>query len=627
MADRGPVGTADGRDGVETRVVTRPNDPGWRPPIDDDDPDPTVPTDSIAPRPRRRSPQRRTLTAGANGEIVPISYGRQQVGAWLPYASATGSDVYLMLVVGEGPLAGLESPSFGDSSQTTFAALGLVEGTHFNVYLGEPDQGIDPILAASKPTGVWKWAFPSTAYYAVKYNALSDAFQNVDPKTFRCISLGRKLSDHRHDSTMLFQNREVSDYPAVATLDFTRSQRFGLGAEEKEIEYASFDEAADDCAMVTASLFDAEPTTAPTVAVYTTSTGRIENGIFGYAQTFVDVNGVESILGPWSTDLTISNSTPTRMVQFTALEVGGANIVSKRMYRRKKLLGLDIWGSARRVPSYNIPNAAMVSVDTYPTSELGGAPPSSSSISQFRIGIRIDQEETVGDTINQLRSTFNAYFVFNNGKYQCHVDKARTATSFSWDSTKIVGTPTLRRRDPSEIPSQVVVNFVNAAQGFKPDSASWPASPEAASGVRRLDRVIEQHDIQGIPSYDQGLRVAKWLYYRAVAGLQLEWTTHQMGSLPVPMSIVEVGHGRFGLSASDWTVSACGPSSRETWTLQAEAQISYDTGYHVDPGTAPPDVDPPPPPGEPPAPSDNFILMIGMGLPFEPFNAPLDPPE
>ena len=566
------------------------------------------------------------MTAGANGEIVPISYGRQQVGAWLPYASATGSTVYLMLVVGEGPLAGLESPAFGDSSKTTFAALGLVEGVDFNVYLGTPDQGIDPILAASKPTGFWKWAFPSTAYYAVKYNALSDVFQNVDPKTFRCLSLGRKIPDHRVSPPMLFEHRTESENPAVATLDFTRSQRFGLGAEEKEIEYDSFDEAATDSDTVTAALFDADPTTAPTAATLPVGS-LIEDGIYGYAQTFVDINGVESVISAWSNDVTISSGSNQRAVKLSALEVGGANIVTKQIYRRRKRLAGDAWGSARRVPIFSLPNASTIAFDQWPTSELGGPPPNSSSVRQFRIGIRIDQEETVGDTINQLRSTFTAYFVFNNGKYQCHIDKARTATSFSWDSSKIDGTPTLRRRDPSEIPSQVVVNFVNAAQGFKPDSASWPASPEAASGVRRLDRVIEQHDIHGIPTYDQALRVAKWLYYRALAGLTLEWTTHQMGSLPVPMSIVEVGHGRFGLSASDWTVTACGPSDRDRWTLQAEAQISYDTTYHADPGTAPPDVDPPPDPGEPPAPSDNFVLMIGMSLPFGTYNVPEDPPE
>lgn len=625
MADRNPVGPpADGRGGVVPIVVERPEGPDWR-----DDPggggDGDTPTDSIAPRPRRKDPRSRTLTAGGNGEIVPIVYGRDEVGAKFIFAGAVGPFVYGMLVLGEGPWAGMESPRFGDSSQTTFAALGLVENVDWIFHAGTPDQGIDPILAASKPAGFWKWAFPSTAYLSLKYNALADAFLNVDPKTFRCLSRGRMLIDHRVTPTMEYADRIESENNALATLDFTRSQRFGMGAEEKEIGYDSFDEAADDCDQVTATLADSEPSAAPDVEIFTAGLGRIENGIYGYAETFVDTDGVESILSPWSADITVSNATPSRIVRLYSLEAGGASIAFRRLYRRRKRLAGDAWGSARRIGTGDgIPIATTSAPDTTPTWELGGSPPISSSVVQFRIGLWIGDEETVGETIDQLRSTFTAYFVFNNGAYQCHVDKARTATGFTWDASKISGTPTLRRRDPSEIPSQVVVNFVNAAQGWKPDSASWPPTAVPVDGVRRLDRLIEQHDVQGIPTYDQALRIAKWFYYRATAGLDLEFQTHQMGALPVPMSIIEVGHGRFGLSASDWTVIACGPTSRERWTIRAEAQITYDTGYHVDPGTTPGDVDPPPDPGQPPAPSDSFVLIIGTGLPFGTYDVPPD---
>lgn len=579
--------------------------------------DPTV---SIAPRgggwgpwrrERGRDPRQRTLTVGATGQRLPIIYGRTQSGALVPYAAGVGSVLYIQYFICEGPISAIEDLGFGDAPSTTFLALGLRLGTDYNIYLGTHDQAIDPILTASQPAGVWKWRFPRIAYVSLKLNLGSAALENVDPMSFRCTPKGMLVNDHRSDSSMLHANRAYSNNSALCLVDFIRNPLFGLGASETEIEYDSWDEAADDCDATIATGL-AAPGSAPT-ATHVNATGSIDFGSFQWGYTVVDATGVESTLSPASNTIVITAAMAgNRQVRLDDLNnVSGT--AKKRVYRRKLSIDGTTWGSWKRVPG-DVPDTRDFSGDTFPTSQLGGGSPETNTVKQFRTNCFIrGNGETVGSTVDMLRGTFTALVAYNNGKYQGYVDKVRTQTSFIYSASDIVGVPTITCADPAAAPTQVVLHYVNAALGFKPDDVTYPEQP-ALTGIERLDRIVQDEEYESIDSYDQAFRVCKWLYNRAVlAGTTITWRTGQKGVLPLPMARIRVGHARIGLSTTDVLLASVGPDSRDTWAMKGELEVTPDTDFHADPGTDTQVVDPPPP-DDPPAPADDYYLLVTFNI-------------
>lgn len=612
MADRGPVIRVDGSG--RHPITINPRAP-YPPPLTDGNTDdeehfgPVV-VDSIVPHPKRTDPKSRTLNVSGLGTIVPIVYGHTQVGGRVRYLHSVGSLLYVVILIAEGPIDNVTDLYFGE---TSFASLGLHAVTDYNIYYGTPDQAVDPIIASVEPK--WVYKMPATAYIAMKLNINGANMDQVDPFSFRCTTYGRKLRDHRSFPTLLFADRLYSENPALATFDFLTSQRFGFGAQDDETDLDSWDEAADDCDVVDITIGGGvNPTVAPTVAIV--SGGTIEYGSFQEAYTWVDTAGVESLPSPWSSTVVVSISSPlNRRILVSAIANGGGSIATKNVYRRKLAADGITWGPAQRVIS-----GLAATITTYgditPTAALpGGTPPGSNSVLQFRIGMRIDQEDTVGSTLEAMRGVFTAFLVFNNGLYQCYVDKARTPTDFSYDQTTIIGIPTLRVRDPSEIPTQVQLTFIDEKNKYTQGNASYPEFPEYDS-AERADRIIQTVNMDGIPTFDQGYRVCKWWFKRSNRAMEIDWRTSQIGALPVPGSIVSVSHGRLGLPASLVIVTSCSPAEdRMYWDLKGEFFDSgdYDNTYYINPGQPPPTIDPPPP-DDPPAPSDDYILRVGIGI-------------
>ncbi|HQQ75775.1 MAG TPA: phage tail protein [Thermoanaerobaculia bacterium] len=614
MADRGPVIRVE--DNNETRTVDDrrlhyDEPPPWQDPTQNN---PTVVDDnSIVKRPIRRDMKGRTLVLNANGQIVPILYGKDQAGAKVPWGEAHGPYLYMMFVVGEGPLEAIEDIGFGDAIETSFARLGLVAGTDYNVHLGDPAQAVDSIFSAIDSG--WIWVFPRLAYVTVKLNINTPNMDQIDVGRFRCNVKGRQVVDSRIDPTLADASRAYSDNPALCELDFLTSRLFGMGAKLSEVNIDSSNEAADDCDVVTASGLTA-PTGTPTDTV-NSGTGTIEAGIYRHAYTFVDTNKVESLLSPPSTEVTVISGL-SQHITVSGLDAPGGGVF-RNLYRQKKNPDGTTWGPWKRCEILEDDSSTTFN-DFLPTRLLGGSPPDETDIRQFRLSMVVDQAgETCAQTIDTMRQCFASQLAFNNGKFQAFVDKVRDPTTIVFGDHNIVDLPTIEGRDPSQIPAQVVVNFTDAANSFAPRQAFYPAAPVIGEGDSRSDRNILSFDLPWIPTFDQAMRIAIWIWKRLNRSISLSWRTLQVGALPIPGSIVTLTHARAGIPETQVIVTSCAPTAdRVYWDLTGEIYDpdDYDLDYHSEDDGAPPTHEPP----DPPDPPTNLVLTNvprtgGNGLP------------
>lgn len=234
MGVRALLGSDHAAGGYPTMTAAIPQLPDYLPP------EPSRP-----PRSRingnSSTAQERRATVAAEGTPVPIIYGRDQVGALVGTVTQAGGDWIVLCIWCHGGRAGIEAIEQVTTGGKSTA--GRVTWTH---YLGTPDQGIDPILAAAIPGYSDTLAFvrggvPTAFAYSVARYPTTEGFLR-----FEATIRGLKV----HDPRDLAQDADTpstwvySDNAGLALADFESSRLYGRG---RDVDWASVATLADAC--------------------------------------------------------------------------------------------------------------------------------------------------------------------------------------------------------------------------------------------------------------------------------------------------------------------------------------------------------------------------------------------
>ena len=192
---------------------------------------------------------------------IPIIYGTRKVGGNVVFLETSGADnqyLYMVIVLGEGEIDGIDALFINDQQVTLSGALAdnvqrTVDSSDVNFYADgqslitvEPHFGTDTqetsFLISSGLVGAGGGSWSSNhrlrglAYLALRFEWNSDKFGSLP--SVQAIVRGRKVYDPRLDSTVggsgsHRQNDSstwaYSDNPIIQLLDYLRNDRFGMG--------------------------------------------------------------------------------------------------------------------------------------------------------------------------------------------------------------------------------------------------------------------------------------------------------------------------------------------------------------------------------------------------------------
>lgn len=579
-----------------------PNGPANGPPLGgggggEPPPTPIQPPSNPSSKPANQEARSRTLTFGGVGQCIPALFGRVQVGADVIFARTVGNLCYIAAVIGRGPVNSITSIRIGGKSMTD---LGLNENVSFFVHLGGADQTLDPLIASIEDE--WLFALPGIAYITFRLNISNANAANVDPKEILVVCEGLLVRDYNQDPTLV--TRYFTDNPAWVMADILTARRYGLGEKDGNLDWsASWKDAADICDVAVSGSVEV-PVTAPTIALAQGAvSGLTKFGTYQWAITFEDTAGKESLSGP-ATGIETPPFQPT-WATLTDLPIGGAGIVARRIYRTKAD-GLTPMRLVKRIAN----NTTVSTVDNLYDFQLGATINDLETAKQFRLAVALNEPQTAEQWIQQLRGQFQSYLAFNNGQYQLFIDSDSGIGSLVFDETTITGIPQISSNGLEEIPTRVTVGYTDQQNDFKQDSAQDedPNLIATVSATLRVEKRELKFSYYGIPSYDQAFRVAHWLLKRGQLDKTLSWRTNQLGTRPIPGSVVRVRFPMLQLwDQSDnsigqpTVVTQCGPAEDSLgWQFHGEFYdpTIYDTTYRnpLDPTGGGDTGEPPPPP-------------------------------
>lgn len=168
-----------------------------------------------------------------------LVYGEVKVGGILNYAaqSSDGQYAYLCIVLGEGPMQGIDPVIWiGDEKSDAAKFTDLVQVEFFD---GTQTTASATLIAAGDGEWTAQDVGNGIAYIVVRYKFDRNAFPQglVLPAV---LAKGRKVFDPRTSATAHTRN------PALIGLDYVRSA-YGYQAADDEIDFASFTTAANIC--------------------------------------------------------------------------------------------------------------------------------------------------------------------------------------------------------------------------------------------------------------------------------------------------------------------------------------------------------------------------------------------
>lgn len=225
---------------------------GWRRSADEFDTLPPGPWDTPPPPPTigARPPSglipdasQRTLTAhGANG-ITPVIFGGPlPTGGLIIYGPFLYAGyVYIDFLISEGQIESIT----GLEATKTFALLGMVSGTHYNIHLGAAGDTTDSIIQSYLTAhSLGTYVVPEyTARVSCKFPLPNATTGNYNPLDFKCIVKGLLCYDPR-----------IPGYPATATKnpilhirEALTNTRWGMGDTIPAANESWFTTAANLC--------------------------------------------------------------------------------------------------------------------------------------------------------------------------------------------------------------------------------------------------------------------------------------------------------------------------------------------------------------------------------------------
>src|SRR6266540_95161 len=225
---------------------------------------------------------------------------------------------------------------------------------------------------------------------------------------------------------------------------------------------------------------------------------------------------------------------------------------------------------------------------------------------RFTMGLAMLDKKSIGDWIEAIRQHGQLMRpIYNNGLYQIVMDKAQSSSGITLtsqgSSANIISCSPLVMKSSSQIPTRVIINFVNAAANYKNDSVQDDDPGIAGGTVEIVERTYEFGQIP----YDQAKRLAKYLRKRASQQFSGVIRVNAEGLQLLPGIRVPVTSDQWNLGAADMIVSdlssvAGGNDYASAWDASVEF---YESGIYDDTqSTATPHAPPlSPSPYDPPA--------------------------
>lgn len=196
----------------------------------------------MVPRPEPRlvpdSAERMQTGHGANGIIPLIVGGPLPTGGLIvggPYETA--GHVYIDFLICEGPIEAITDLK---CSGQTFAELGMVQGTDYNIHLGTAGDTTDAIIA-SQEAGYTVADY--TARVSCRFPRPNQTTGNYNPLDFECTVTGLLCTD----PATLTIPATASKNPFHHLYEAKINTRWGEGKAATEVDAASFAAAAVNC--------------------------------------------------------------------------------------------------------------------------------------------------------------------------------------------------------------------------------------------------------------------------------------------------------------------------------------------------------------------------------------------
>jgi len=179
-------------------------------------------------------------TSGAASEgVLPVAYGSCSIDGTPVFRDVTGTvNEYLWIVyaIAEGECTSLTDILFDGVSYTAAPYSSNLTATF---YSGTDTQAVHGALDTASTEWTTAHQGKGICYVVIRYTYNKDVFQGEPQPQF--IISGKKCYDRRTATTAITTN------PIIILHDYLTSSRYGKGLSTSEIDYESFNSAADYC--------------------------------------------------------------------------------------------------------------------------------------------------------------------------------------------------------------------------------------------------------------------------------------------------------------------------------------------------------------------------------------------
>lgn len=204
--------------------------------------------------------------------------------------------------------------------------------------------------------------------------------------------------------------------------------------------------------------------------------------------------------------------------------------------------------------------------------------PGGGTTARFRMGLALDVSDALDATVDMLRAHARLQVAYNNGIYQCWMDKSKSASSLVFIDTGTeanIVSASLRVKGSAEVPNHVVVRFLDADNGWVESTAEAESSLIYTAGA---ERVTKEYNLPGCRTYDQARRIAIWMINRSVLDKEVTMTVLFDGARVLPGTVITVTSADLNMSSQAVIVTAITPDGNR-WKISGEI---YDAAAYSD---------------------------------------------
>jgi hypothetical protein len=197
---------------------------------------------------------------------------------------------------------------------------------------------------------------------------------------------------------------------------------------------------------------------------------------------------------------------------------------------------------------------------------------------RYIMSFRIDQAKLVTDVIEELRGHAMMSETYNAGKHQIWMDKAQAASGIVFSDAPGIDNIIdckMRVKGINECPTRVRVNFINVANGFKPDFAEYEDPGIQLGTVRLVERT---YDYYGVMTYDHAYRLCVQFYNRGKQDKEVLLEVGPEGAQVLPGVVISVTSAQQNIANRACIVTNCTPVGSR-WSISTE---TYDASTYDD---------------------------------------------